>query len=205
MNILIIGCGEVGSELAAILDKRGHDVSVVDRQEERFDLLPGDFGGFTTAGVPIDQEILKKAGIETCDAVCAVTQDDNLNIMAAQLAEEIYKVPRVFARISDVDKVDVFRGFGIHTVCPTRLTVEAALAAIEDVSDETQLSIQHNVVRFVTMDMPEEFVGMLPSDIELEEGESLFAIIRPNGLFLLYTGQVITLGEKDKLVFAKKS
>lgn len=205
MNILIIGCEKVGSELAAVLDKRGHDVSVVDRLEESFDRLPGDFGGFTTAGVPIDQEILKKAGIETCDAVCAVTTDDNLNIMAAQLAEEIFKVPRVFARISDVDKVDVFRGFGIHTVCPTRLTVEAALAAIEDVSEETQLSIQRNVVRFVTMDMPQEFVGMLPQDIELEEGESLFAIIRPNGLFLLYTGQVITLGEKDKLVFAKKS
>ena len=205
MNILIIGCEKVGSELAAVLDKRGHDVSVVDRLEESFDRLPGDFGGFTTAGVPIDQEILKKAGIETCDAVCAVTTDDNLNIMAAQLAEEIFKVPRVFARISDVDKVDVFRGFGIHTVCPTRLTVEAALAAIEDVSEETQLSIQHNVVRFVTMDMPQEFVGKLPQDIELEEGESLFAIIRPNGLFLLYTGQVITLGEKDKLVFAKKS
>ena len=126
MNILIIGCGRVGSELAELLDKRGHDVSVIDRRPENFDRLPGDFSGFTTTGVPIDQNVLRKAGIESCDAVCAVTQDDDLNIMAAQMAKEIFGVQRVFARISDVDKVDVFKGFGIHTVCPTRLTVLSA-------------------------------------------------------------------------------
>lgn len=204
MNILIIGCGKVGSELAGLLDKRGHDVSVTDHDEERFESLPADFGGFTTPGVSIDQEVLKKAGIESCDAVCAVTEDDDLNIMAAQLAEELYHVPRVFARISDPDKAEVFKGFGIHTVCPTTLTVEAALAAIEDMSEEARVSIQRNMVSFVTMDMPREFVGKLPQDIQLEDNESLFAIIRENGIFLLYTGQVITLGEKDRLVFARQ-
>ncbi len=205
MNILIIGCGKVGSELAGLLDKRGHDVSVTDREEERFESLPGDFGGFTTPGVSIDQEVLKKAGIETCDAVCAVTDDDDMNIMSAQLAAELYHVPRVFARISDPAKAEVFKGFGIHTVCPTTLTAEAAMAAIEDISEESSVSIHHNMVRFVTMDMPEEFVGMIPGDIELEENESLFAIIRSNGMFLLYTGQVITLTAADKLVFARQS
>ena len=205
MNILIIGCGEVGCELAGLLDKRGHDVSVTDRDEELFENLPADFGGFTTQGVSIDQEVLRKAGIETCDAVCAVTRDDDMNIMAAQLAAELYHVPKVFARISDPEKADVFKGFGIHTVCPTTLTVESALAAIEDISLETEVTIQHNVVRFVTMDMPEAFVGKLPQDIELESNESLFAIIRGNGLFLLYTGQVITLDKTDRLVFARQS
>lgn len=205
MNIIIIGCGKVGSELAGVLDKRGNDVSVIDRDERNFDRLPGDFSGFTTAGVPIDQEVLRKAGIESCDAVCAITQDDNLNIMAAQLAKDIFRVERVFARISDPDKVDVFQGFGIQTVCPTALTVDAALAAIEDVSEQAELRIQRNTVRFTTMDMPPEFVGKLPSDIELEEGESLFAIVRANGAFLLYTGQVITLSAQDKLIFAKKA
>lgn len=205
MNIIIIGCGKVGSELAGVLDKRGSDVSVIDRDEQNFDRLPGDFSGFTTAGVPIDQEVLRKAGIESCDAVCAITQDDDLNIMAAQLAKDIFHVERVFARISDPDKVDVFQGFGIQTVCPTKLTVDAALAAIEDVSEQAELRIQRNTVRFMTMDMPPEFVGKLPADIELEDGESLFAIVRPNGAFLLYTGQVITLSAEDRLIFAKKT
>ena len=104
MNIIIIGCGKVGSELAGVLDKRGSDVSVIDRDEQNFDRLPVDFSGFTTPGVPIDQEVLKKAGIESCDAVCAITQDDDLNIMAAQLAKDIFHVERVFARISDPDR-----------------------------------------------------------------------------------------------------
>ena len=143
MNILIIGCGKVGSELAVMLDKRGHDVSVTDRHEESFEKLPADF---TSPGVSIDQEVLKKAGIESCDAVCAVTADDDLNIMAAQLAAELYHVPRVFARISDPAKAEVFKGFGIHTVCTTTLTAEAAMAAVEDISEETSVSIQHNVV-----------------------------------------------------------
>ncbi len=204
MNILIIGCGRVGRELAELLDKRGHDISVIDRDPESFDRLPGDFSGFTTTGVPIDQSVMKKAGIESCDAVCAVTQDDDLNIMAAQIAKEIFGVQRVFARISDVDKVDVFKGFGIHTVCPTKLTVQSACAAIEDVSSETEVYIERSPVKFTTMNTPEEYVGKLSGDIELEPDESLFALIRPNGDFLLYTGQVITLGAQDKLVFAKK-
>ncbi len=204
MNILIIGCGRVGRELAELLDKRGHDISVIDRDPESFDRLPGDFSGFTTTGVPIDQSVMKKAGIESCDAVCAVTQDDDLNIMAAQIAKEIFGVQRVFARISDVDKADVFKGFEIHTVCPTKLTVQSACAAIEDVSSETEVYIERRPVKFTTMNTPEEYVGKQPGDIELEPDESLFALIRPNGDFLLYTGQVITLGAQDKLVFAKK-
>lgn len=154
MNILIIGCGRVGSELAELLDKRGHDVSVIDRRPENFDRLPGDFSGFTTTGVPIDQNVLRKAGIESCDAVCAVAQDDDLNIMAAQMAKEIFGVQRVFARISDVDKMDVFKGFGLHTVCPTRLTVQSACAAIEDVSSETEVFLERNPVKFTTMNTP---------------------------------------------------
>lgn len=120
------------------------------------------------------------------------------------MAKEIFGVQRVFARISDVDKMDVFKGFGLHTVCPTRLTVQSACAAIEDVSSETEVFLERNPVKFTTMNTPAEYVGSIPGDIELEPDESLFAIIRPNGTFLLYTGQVITLSAQDKLVFAKK-
>ncbi len=205
MNILIIGCGRVGSELASQLDIRGHDVSVIDKTSECFERLPASFGGFTTAGVPIDKDVLKSAGIETCDALCAVTDDDNMNIMAAQLASEVFKVPKVFARIVDKDKDEVFEEFGICTVCPTSLTVNAACAALEeDTRDVREVNFEMGTVQFTTMAMPDEFVGRLPEDIELEEDEILFGIIRSNGLFLLYKDQSITLGKDDKLIFAKK-
>lgn len=81
MNVLIIGCGRVGSRLAMTMERQGHTVSVVDRDIRSFRLLDSDFEGFTTAGVPIDDEVLRSAGIESCDALAAVTQDDNTNIM----------------------------------------------------------------------------------------------------------------------------
>ena len=76
MNVLIIGCGMVGSALAETLDERGHDVSVIDKNGAKFDSLSPKFGGFTTTGVPIDQDVLKRAGIQTCDALFAVTAQD---------------------------------------------------------------------------------------------------------------------------------
>ena len=89
-------------------------------------------------------------------------------------------------------------------VSPTWTRWTFSRAAIEDVSSETEVFLERNPVKFTTMNTPAEYVGSIPGDIELEPDESLFAIIRPNGTFLLYTGQVITLSAQDKLVFAKK-
>ena len=90
MNILIVGCGKVGSMLASELDRMGHDVAVLDREEAHFTLLDSDFSGYTISGVPIDQDVLKRAGIEGCDAILAMTEDDNVNIMVCQMAKDIF-------------------------------------------------------------------------------------------------------------------
>ena len=92
MNILIIGCGKVGSRLADVLCQLGHDVAIIAQKRESFDLLSDDFSGFTIQGVPIDLDILRQAGIEGCDAIAAVTEDDNTNIMVCQIAREIFNV-----------------------------------------------------------------------------------------------------------------
>lgn len=97
MNILIVGCGKVGSMLASELDRMGHDVAVLDREEAHFALLDSDFSGYTISGVPIDQDVLKRAGIEGCDAILAMTEDDNVNIMVCQMAKEIFHTKTVLA------------------------------------------------------------------------------------------------------------
>lgn len=203
MNILIIGCGHVGTELAARLDKMGHDVSVVAACEEEFDSLPDSFDGFTTLGVAIDTEILCRAGIQTCDALFAVTMDDNTNIMVAQIAKRVYSVPKIFSRIIDLKKGEIFEEAGIRTVCPTRLTVEAALDALDDSSDSL-LSFGGYSVRFTPMDIPEELVGVTPADIRYETGETLFGVIRGDAGLILYSGQPLVLQEGDTLIFARK-
>lgn len=132
MNILVVGCGKVGSNLAITLEELGHDVSVVDEVAEHLDASSNltllDFNGLCVCGVPIDVDILREAGIENCDAVAAVTSDDNINIMVAEVATKIFGIKRVFARIYDPVREEVFKErLALHTICPTKLTIEAVL------------------------------------------------------------------------------
>ncbi len=205
MNVLIVGCGSVGSQLARELDKKGHDVSVIDINQEKLDALPSDFGGFTTTGVPIDREVLKRAGIETCDALCAVTDNDNINIMTSELAREMYNVPRVFARVTDIGKSELFERLGIRTICPTRLTVNAVSAALEESGHVTaEISFENHTVTIYELEVPEELIDQTPGDIVYERGEILFGIIKRSTGLILYSGQNITFEKGDKLIFAKK-
>lgn len=206
MNVLIIGCGKVGSALAAALDKKGHDVSVVDRNEERFEALPGDFAGFTTTGVPIDTDVLKRAGIQTCDALFTVTDDDDTNLMAAQLAKQLYGVPNIFSKITDIGKGEVFAEMGLNIICPTKLTVSAACSALEgDGGKSRDMIFGTDAVSFYGMDVPEKLVGETPSDIEYESGEALFGVIRGGAGLIMYSGQPIVFAEGDRLIFARKA
>ena len=164
MNILVVGCGKVGSRLASVLCRQGHDVSVVAKEEESFDLLSEDFNGYTTHGVPIDQDVLKRAGIESCEALAAVTQDDNVNIMVSQLAQEVFHVPKVLARIYDPRRGDVFSHFGLHTVCPTNLTVAAVCNALTENVNTKNMNIGSHTLCFTTMEIPKEYIGRRVSE-----------------------------------------
>ena len=139
MNILVIGCGKVGSNLSSELLHLGHDVSVIAAREEEFSELPHDFSGFTTVGVPIDQDVLKRAGIESCDAVAAVTDDDNVNLMVVQLAKEIFNIQNVYTRVMDPKKNEVFMKMGLNTICPTNMMVSSLTAAISETNVSPQI------------------------------------------------------------------
>ena len=128
MNILIVGCGRVGSELAGALSREGHTVAIVDANESAFDLLPPDYSGYCTVGIPIDLDVLREAGIENCDALAAVSQDDNTNIMVAEIATKFFGIKNVTARIYDPARQEAFSDrTDIHTICPTILTVDKLL------------------------------------------------------------------------------
>src|ERR671923_324773 len=119
MKIVIVGCGRVGAMAAMALSRAGHHVTVVDINRRAFDRLGNDFTGDMVLGNGIDEDVLRKAGIEKADGFASLTNGDNRNIMAAQIAREIFKVPRVITRIYDPMRDDVFRELGLKTVSPT--------------------------------------------------------------------------------------
>lgn len=106
----------------------GHAVSIVDRSPWAFDRLDDDFTGYTVEGIPIDGDVLKEAGIEGCDILVAVTNDDNINLMVGQMAKEIFGVPKVLARLYDPRRRDVYSQMGLHVVCPTSTTTDNILS-----------------------------------------------------------------------------
>lgn len=119
MKVVVMGCGRVGARVASILDNNGHDVTVVDTHAEAFRRLAPDFTGDTVIGTGIDEDVLRSAGIEGAQAFIAVTHGDNRNIMASQVARQIFNVPEVITRIYDPVREDTYRRLGLTTVCPT--------------------------------------------------------------------------------------
>lgn len=119
MNVIVLGCGRVGSTLARLMYSDGHSVAVIDLASESFRRLGTKFKGKRVVGNGMDEDVLKRAGIEACDVFVAVTPGDNRNIMAAQIAHEVYSVGKVIARMNDPIRADAYRALGITTICGT--------------------------------------------------------------------------------------
>lgn len=139
MNFVILGCGRVGSRLATVLSQQGHHVAIIDSKQDAFKRLSADFKGKTVVGVGIDEDILRNAGIEHADVFAAVTNGDNTNIMASQIAKELYKVPRVIARIYDPVREESYHMLGLETVCPTTLITNQIIKGVasgQEVNDD---------------------------------------------------------------------
>ena len=131
MKIIIMGCGRVGGRLSGLLDKEGHQITVVDNEAYSFRRLPAEFGGTTLLGNGLDQEVLKRAGIEQADVFVALTQGDNRNVMAAQIAGHIFNVPKVICRIYDPLRQDMYNTLGIETISPTTVFAQILKEKIE--------------------------------------------------------------------------
>ncbi len=119
MNIVILGCGRVGATLATQLEQAGHKIAIIDSSSDAFQRLGPKFKGEKIIGNGVDEEALRRAGIEKADAFAAVTNGDNRNIMASQIAKEIFHIKKVVCRIYDPLRESTFKELGLETICPT--------------------------------------------------------------------------------------
>lgn len=121
MKVVIMGCGRVGAQLAALLDSEGHQVTVLDIDSGSFRRLVPTFKGTALLGDGTDEDSQRKAGIEEADAFVAVTQGDNRNVMGAQIAKHIFNVPRVLCRIYDPLREQLYQNLGLEAISPTTI------------------------------------------------------------------------------------
>jgi trk system potassium uptake protein TrkA len=127
---IIVGCGRLGSMLANRLSSLGSSVVVIDQDEAAFKNLSIEFSGFEISGNAAELDVLRRAKIEKADCLLATTQHDNVNLMVAQVAKTVFRVPRVLARVFDPSREAVYHQFGIETICPTSLSAGVLLDAL---------------------------------------------------------------------------
>ena len=135
MFAVIMGCGRLGAELAMILEADGHEVAILDVDKYAFEHLPVDFKGQKVLGDGTDQDTLRRAGAERADAFVAATRGDNRNALAMQIAQRVFQIKRVGGVIFDPMREEIYRGFGIRTINPTKLEAGLLRESIEREED----------------------------------------------------------------------
>jgi trk system potassium uptake protein TrkA len=171
MRAIIIGCGRVGARVAAELDSRGENVTVIDTSQRAFGRLPTTFKGETVRGSGTDEDVLRGAGAEQADIVIALTEGDNRNALAAQLAKHRFGVPRVIAKINDPLRGETYRALGLETICRTIILGDALVTAATEGAEATN--------GFVEPPTAQPLTGAPPLAAAAEETQPEATILQP--------------------------
>lgn len=194
-----MGCGRVGSALAMAMQKRGHEVAVIDREPTAFSRLSPDFRGTTVIGVGFDREVLIRAGIESADAFAAVSSGDNSNIISARVARETFNVDRVVARIYDAKRAQVYERLGIPTVATVPWTTERFVSALGETSTTTEWRDPSGTIVIAQLEIHESWIGVSVGKFQEATGARVAFLNRVGQPIL---PEVKTVLQQDDLVFA---
>lgn len=168
----------MGSSLSDGLSRIGHDVAVIDSNSAAFGRLSPDFAGERVLGVGFDRDVLVRAGIEEADAFAAVSSGDNSNIISARLAREIFRVPRVIARIYDAKRAAVYERLSIPTIATVPWTTDRLLNALTRDTETTKWRDPTGTVGVAEVSLHEDWVGRRATDLETATGARVAFLIR---------------------------
>jgi trk system potassium uptake protein len=178
VHVIVVGCGRVGRELAMALDRDGHSVSVMDKDRNAFHELPDGFGGKAILGFGFDRDHLEQAGIREADAVAAVTNGDNSNILTARIARMTYEVPHVVARIYDPRRAVIYRQLGIATVAAVAWTTDQVLRRLFPEKSVAEWTDASGTVSLVERALPDTWAGRKLSELDEPGRFTLVALTR---------------------------
>jgi trk system potassium uptake protein len=203
MRVVVVGCGRVGSELATMLSREGHEVAVIDKNPRALQRLAVDWGGKGVVGFGFDRDALEQAGIEDAQALAAVTNGDNSNILTARIAKETYLVPNVVARIYDPRRAVIYRRLGIPTVATVTWTVDQVVRRLLPERTMTEWTSPQGEVVMIERALPAAWVGFRLDDLEAMGQVKLTAISRAGRSFVAKPGVVGQEGDVLYLTVAE--
>jgi trk system potassium uptake protein TrkA len=200
MNMIVIGCGRLGSDLAYRLFLRGHKVSVVDQEEHAFSNLPADFRGRTLEGEAMNQNLLRRAGIESADGVAVVTNSDTVNAIVGHLARTLYNVPYVVVRNFDPRYRPIHETFNLQAISSSTWGAQRIEEMLYSNEVRTVFSAGNGEVEIYEFTVPESWHGHSLQEFLPTQGCSATAITRagrallPEKDLLLQKGDVVLIG-----------
>lgn len=183
MHVIIVGCGRVGAELAKLLSGEGHDVVIIDKSQDAFKRLGDTFNGLTMVGNGFDLALLKQLGVEKADAFCAVTNGDNTNLISAQVAKKIFRVPKVFARVYDPQRAHIYTALGLDIISGTMLFA----AMLRDKIIESRFSsylIESKDLGVLEIEIKDDLAGKTIQDINIPGDFIVVALRRMQGVVI---------------------
>ena len=196
MKIIVMGCGRVGSTVSRLFAKIGHDVTVIDHQDpDAHAKLGADFKGKVLHGIGFDRDILLEAGIENAEAFVAASNSDNANIVAARTARNIFRVPRVIARLYDPLRAEVYQRLGLMTISTTTWGAERIVEVITHTDlDVIHLFQDHNAT-LVRVEVPARFNGHKVTQMNIPGEMMVIAITRSAHTFIPVSGTEFQEGD----------
>jgi len=193
MRVIVVGCGRVGSQLATMLSVEGHDVVVIDRVASAFRRLGTSFNGMTVVGMGFDEEVLESAGVRGADAFAAVTNLDNTNLMAAEVASKLFDVKHAVARLYNPARERTYQQLGLDHVCGTSIVARVLLEKIlAGHGHHLTNTGDVEIIEFKVCAKPE---GKRVKDIEIDRRFRICAVMRQGETFIPELETVIEAGD----------
>lgn len=188
MKVIIMGCGRVGEQLGRLMVDEGHEVAVIDSDPSALARLGLDFKGRRIRGVGFDRSTLLEAGIERADAFAATSSSDNANIVAARIARNIFRVPRVVARLYDPRRAEIYRRLGLLTISSTTWAAERIRELILHAELDPRFTFGHGEVCVVSIETPPQLIGRMVKDLIVPGEINVAAITRQGQAFIPLSG-----------------
>lgn len=196
MNIIIMGCGRVGEQLSYLLLNEGHQVTVIDLDPLALERLGPNYKGRKVNGVGFDQDVLISAGIESADAFAATSSSDNANIIAARIARNHFRVPRVVARLYDPRRAEVYRRLGLLTISSTTWGAERIRELLIHSDLDPILTFGSGEVCLLTLETPHPLIGKMVKHLAVPGESQVIAITRQGHAFIPVDGAELQQGDQ---------
>ena len=195
MKVTIMGCGRIGSQVSELMAGQGHDVTVIDHDDNAVGRLGPNFKGRIVHGLGFDRNVLIEAGIKQADAFVSASSSDNANIVAARIARNIFHVPRVVARLYDPLRAEVYQRLGLTTISSTNWGAERICQMISHTDLDVLYTFGRSEVSLIMVEAPLQLIGKNVAQLSVPGEIAVVSITRNDQAFLPVRGTEFREGD----------